>query len=213
MRTITVALLALTLAASALPSRRHHAKQTRGLAGNFDFYVLVLSWSPEFCYSHPSTRECSQHKGFLVHGLWPQNSDGTYPQNCQTNQPAPTSPESMSDIMPGEIVRHEWLMHGTCSGLSGDSYFALIRKLYSSIRIPDSFKQPASSATLSTSGMKRQFEQANSQLRDDEIVVQLRRNYLNSVQFCESKSPSPTPVTCSGLHDTRQGTFVVQPVR
>ena len=178
-----VALLALALAPTALPSRRHHVKQRSGVAGNFDFYVLVLSWSPEFCYSHPNAGECSQHKGFLVHGLWPQNTDGTYPQNCQTSQPAPTNPESMSDIMPGEIVRHEWLTHGTCSGLNGDNYFALIRKLYNSIRIPDTLKQPTRSATLSTSQMKHEFEQANSQLRDDEIVVQLRGNYLNSIQF------------------------------
>ena len=213
MRTMMVAVLALALAPTALPFRRHHAKQSSGVAGNFDFYLLVLSWSPEFCYSHANAAECSQHKGFLVHGLWPQNNDGTYPQNCQTNQPAPTSPESMSDLMPSEIVRHEWLTHGTCSGLSGDNYFALIRKLYNSIRIPDGLKQPSKSATLSTSAMKRDFEQANSQLRDDAIVVQLRGNYLNSVQFCESKSSSPTPVACSGLHDTRQGTFVVPPVR
>ncbi len=194
-------------------SHRHHSKQAGGQAGAFDFYVLVLSWSPEFCYSHPDAGECGEHHGFLVHGLWPQNSDGTFPLNCHTDQPGPTNPEAMSDIMPHEIVRHEWLAHGTCSGLNGDQYFALIRRLFGSIRIPDRLKQPDRSTTLSVIDMKHSFEQANPQLRDNEIVVQLRGNYLNGVEFCESKQETPAPVSCSGLRDTRQGTFVVPPVR
>src|ERR1700729_345831 len=49
---------------------------------NFDYYLLNLSWSPEFCYSHPSATECAGRPAFVLHGLWPQNTDGTYPQNC-----------------------------------------------------------------------------------------------------------------------------------
>src|ERR1700751_2317489 len=51
-------------------------------AQSFDYYLLNLSWSPEFCYSHQSAPECGLHKTFVLHGLWPQNADGTYPQNC-----------------------------------------------------------------------------------------------------------------------------------
>src|SRR3974390_1701145 len=45
--------------------------------GNFDYYLLNLSWSPEFCHSHPSAAECAEHATFVLHGLWPQNFDGS----------------------------------------------------------------------------------------------------------------------------------------
>src|SRR6201996_9691352 len=50
----------------------------------FDYYLLNLSWSPEFCHSHPNATECASRATFVLHGLWPQNTDGTYPQNCST---------------------------------------------------------------------------------------------------------------------------------
>src|SRR5438309_5449467 len=59
--------------------------------GAFDYYLLNLSWSPEFCYSHRDKPECAQHFAFVLHGLWPQNTDGTYPQNC-SNAPGPANP-------------------------------------------------------------------------------------------------------------------------
>src|SRR5579872_2060362 len=123
--TFVLALLAVaSVCASA--SRHHRTHRAAAQPGAFDFYVFVFSWSPEFCHGHPSAAECTNHAGFLVHGLWPQNNDGSYPLHCQTNQPGPTNPGAMSDIMPAEIIQHEWAQHGTCSGLSGDDYFALI---------------------------------------------------------------------------------------
>src|ERR1700742_3637631 len=75
-------------AAFALPS---------GNAQNFDYYLLNLSWSPEFCYAHPNAAECASHPTFVLHVLWPQNTDGTYPQNCSTS-PGPADPSQYSDI-------------------------------------------------------------------------------------------------------------------
>ncbi len=88
---------------------------------NFDYYLLNLSWSPEFCHSHPNATECAEHSTFVLHGLWPQNNDGTYPQNCST-EPGPHNPADYNDIYadPG-LLRHEWRTHGTCSGLSPDA--------------------------------------------------------------------------------------------
>jgi ribonuclease T2 len=39
-------------------------------AGQFKYYVLSLSWSPEFCRSHPGNKEpqCKQNREFIVHG-------------------------------------------------------------------------------------------------------------------------------------------------
>ncbi len=36
---------------------------------NFDYYLLNLSWSPEFCHSHRDNLQCSQQLGFILPGL------------------------------------------------------------------------------------------------------------------------------------------------
>ncbi|NJL42628.1 MAG: hypothetical protein HC935_03095 [Pseudanabaena sp. SU_2_4] len=46
-----------------------------GTPGKFDYYVLSLSWSPEYCAStsNPDPNQCSQRRySLVVHGLWPQ---------------------------------------------------------------------------------------------------------------------------------------------
>ncbi len=210
MSRLAFALLALSFTCSA---SHRHSRPRLGEAGVFDYYVLVLSWSPEFCYSHASAAECSKHSGFVVHGLWPQNNDGSYPLNCPTNQPPPADPSLMADIMPAEIIQHEWQQHGTCSGLNGDAYFALIRKAFQSLKIPSRLQAPSSSFTLAPKNLKQAFEQANPNLSDPDIAVQLRGNYLSAVELCLIKSGQPTPIACSNLKDSRAGTFVVPPVR
>src|SRR4051794_17362205 len=67
--------------------------------GEFDFYVLSLSWSPSYCEAsaeRPSTasptsqrpdQQCAERPyAFVVHGLWPQYERG-FPEYCQV--PAP----------------------------------------------------------------------------------------------------------------------------
>lgn len=210
MSRVAAFLLALSITCSA--SHRHSGSRS-GQAGIFDYYVLVLSWSPEFCYSHVNAAQCSTHSGFVVHGLWPQNNDGSYPLNCQTNQPPPFNPSSMAGIMPAELIQHEWEQHGTCSGLSGDAYFALIRRAFQALKIPTRLQAPSSSFTLAPKELKQAFEQANPNLSTPDIAVQLRGNYLSAVELCMTKGEQPTPTTCSNIRDTRAGTFVVPPVR
>ena len=60
--------------------------------GQFDFYVLSLSWSPSFCEASgergtPPQQQCGARPySFVVHGLWPQYENG-FPEFCQ--RPAP----------------------------------------------------------------------------------------------------------------------------
>ncbi len=45
--------------------------------GQFDFYVFTLSWEPQFCLNNRNAQGCNSHSRFIVHGLWPQDADGT----------------------------------------------------------------------------------------------------------------------------------------
>src|SRR5689334_6883835 len=88
---IYVLLLALLLPVAA-------DAQKKGKPGVFDYYLLTLSWSPEFCTTSPSDPQCTgaHHFGFVIHGMWPQFNNGTWPQNC-SSKPGLSTPNSMLD--------------------------------------------------------------------------------------------------------------------
>jgi ribonuclease T2 len=163
----------------------------------FDYYLLNLSWAPEFCHSKPNSPECSGHFGFVVHGLWPQYSRGGYPENCGS-QAGPSNPSGMLDLMPDlHLIQHEWATHGTCSGLAADDYFALIRSVRASVKIPQDLVAPAQQFSVSPADLKHEFEQANPGITDSGIAVSCGGGpYLVAVEICFTKDGKPTQ--CGG---------------
>jgi ribonuclease T2 len=202
-------LLAIICMVFALPL---YAQQP-GKAGQFDYYLLVLSWSPEFCHSKPGNAQCKDHRGFVLHGFWPQYNNGGYPVGCKTTQPPPTDLSKIKQIMPPEIVEHEWEKHGTCSGLSGDAYFRLAESVFESVKIPADLVAPTRTSTSRPSALKKDFEGVNPSLADQDIAIQLHQGYLNAVELCFSKSDHPAPAACLHVHDVSGGTFRIPPVK
>ncbi|MBV1887082.1 MAG: ribonuclease [Parvibaculaceae bacterium] len=122
-------------------------------AGSTD-NVLAVSWQSAFCETHRDKLECltqtSQRfdaTALVLHGLWPQPKGVAY-CNVDSKMKArdkagdwdklPASILSASSwavlqkIMPGTqsfLNRHEWIKHGTCSGLSQARYFRTSAKL------------------------------------------------------------------------------------
>jgi ribonuclease T2 len=202
-------LLAIICMVFALPA----FPQQPGKSGQFDYYLLALSWSPEFCHGKSIAAECKDHRGFVLHGLWPQYNDGSYPIGCATTQPPPTDLSKIKQIMPPEIVTHEWQKHGTCSGLSGDEYFRLAESVFGSVKIPADLVAPARTATSRPSSLKKDFESVNPALADGDIAIQLHQGYLNAVELCFSKGDRPAPTACLHVRDVKGGTFKVPPVQ
>src|SRR5581483_2518511 len=191
----------LLLPVGALAQRHHSRKVGRGEPGVFDYYLLTLSWSPEFCYSHAEKPECqSGHHGFVVHGLWPQYVEG-YPESC-SDAPGLANPEEMADIMPDAgLVAHEWTTHGTCSGLDPESYFKTLRRAFTSIRVPEKFSAARENFSISPSEVKREFVQANPSFSVEDMTVSCGNNYLTAVSFCMTKDLKP--MACQNLRDCR----------
>ncbi len=71
---VVLAMAATTMSASA----GHRHRLSDAPPGEFDYYLLSLSWSPAFCLQSPGAAECNGPRrfGFIVHGLWPQNEHG-----------------------------------------------------------------------------------------------------------------------------------------
>src|SRR5712691_6951816 len=115
--------------------------------GQFDFYVLSLSWSPSFCEAAgergtPPQQQCGARPfSFVVHGFWPQYERG-FPEFCQ--QPSPRLDRnivsSMLDLMPApNPIFNEWDKHGTCSGLAPNAYFETVRRARALVKIPEAY--------------------------------------------------------------------------
>jgi len=202
--------------------------QTRNVAGEFDYYALVLSWSPTHCATpegQDDNLQCNRHDGrryaFILHGLWPQYEKG-YPEFCRTRRrpfvPQPLI-DSMLDIMPSpKLVIHEYRKHGTCSGLDPAGYYQVSRQLFSSIRIPERYVNPFETQYLSPRELQRDFIVANPQLRPDMIAVSCARGArgrLREIRICFSKDGKPR--SCGSNENQRRlcsiDDMAVPPVR
>ncbi len=166
-------------------SRRRSAADAT--PGEFDFYLLNLSWSPEFCATHPNSPECGAHPGFVVHGLWPQNTDGTYPEHC-SDAPGPANPSAYTDLIPtASLVEHEWATHGTCSGLAPDAYFAVVRRAFQSVKIPASFTNLTQPTMQPPDAILDAFTRINTGFPPGSIALSCGNNYLTAVEVCMDK--------------------------
>jgi ribonuclease T2 len=175
----------------------------------FDYYLLNLSWSPEFCHSHPNATECAQHAAFVLHGLWPQNSNGTYPQDCSA-EPGPRDPVAFSDIYPDPgLLNHEWRTHGTCSGLSPDAFFSLARSAFHSVAIPPALSQLDHQVSMPPGQILDLFTAANPSIPRSSLALSCGNNYLTAIEVCLSKSGQPT--SCGPIRSCRANTVRIAP--
>src|SRR5712672_1025180 len=167
----SVAVLGLIIGVADAQDHRQNAP------GQFDYYVLSLSWSPSFCETatgNARRQQCGARPySFVVHGLWPQYERG-FPEFCQ--QPAPRLDRnivsSMLDLMPApRLIFNEWDRHGTCSGLSPNAYFENVRKARAAVKIPDAYMAPSAPLTVTPDEVEEAFVQANPGLSRDGIAV------------------------------------------
>lgn len=210
-RSGVLTLFVALIAAAALCQRHRARPASQGTPGVFDYYLLTLSWSPEFCYSHADRPECqSGHHGFVVHGLWPQYANG-YPEHC-SDAPGLSNPAEMADIMPdGGLVAHEWSTHGTCSGLDASGYFQLLRRAFASIKVPSRFAEVRDNFSIAPDEVKNEFVRANPNFSAAEMTVSCGNNYLTAVSFCMTKDLKPT--ACQNLRDCRANVIRVPKIR
>jgi len=187
---ILAGLIAIAATASA-QDRRQNAP------GEFDFYVLSLSWSPSFCEQASerggggrSQIQCGGRPySFVVHGLWPQYERG-FPDYCQ--RPAPRLDRnivsSMLDLMPAPgLIFSEWDKHGTCSGLAPRAYFETIRKARSAVKIPEEYLELSAPKTVAPAEIEEAFIKANPGLSGSAIAVTCDKTRLSEVRVCMNK--------------------------
>jgi ribonuclease T2 len=211
-------LLALSTTAYAQYDRRQNAP------GQFDFYVLSLSWSPSFCEAarergglgRSQQIQCGGRPySFVVHGLWPQYDRGS-PNYCQ--QPAPRLDRkivsAMLDLMPAPgLVYSQWDKHGTCSGLQPRAYFETIRKARAAIKIPEQFVDLTAHKMVTPADVEDAFVKANPGMSQSAIAVVCDTRRLSEVRICVSKDLQFRSCEEVDRRSCRRDKVVMPPVR
>lgn len=189
-------------------------------AGEFDYYVLSLSWSPNWCAYEGDARGSEQcdarhDHGWIMHGLWPQFHRG-FPSYCKSSERPPSRrmTAEMADIMgTSGLAWHQWKKHGTCTGLSAPAYYALSREAYSRVVRPPVFRKLDQTVKLPASVVEDAFLQSNPDFEPDGITITCRAGHIQEARICLSRRLDPVPCGQDVVRDCTARDALFTPVR
>lgn len=191
----------LPIVASLSISAPVAAQVSRGAPpGDFDFYVLALSWSPGFCALEGRAerrKQCAAgtRYAFVVHGLWPQFERG-YPRECALDSSTPRNPPRRAmavaaSVFPEQgLARHQWRVHGTCSGHTPEGYFRETARARALVTVPQALQGLQTDRRVSPQAVENAFIAANPRLRPDMIATSCERGRLREIRICMERDLS-----------------------
>ncbi|MEN0066862.1 MAG: ribonuclease T2 [Myxococcota bacterium] len=219
-------IILLFLAATLAPTQ----SQAEGeRAGDFDYYVLALSWSPSFCALEGAARgnpQCDRSLGWVMHGLWPQydmassseavgQRNGGWPSYCPTvhRNPSRADTAAMADIMgSGGSAWHQWNKHGRCTGLSSDDYYALSRLAFDRVNRPEVLRRLDRSVTLPAAVIEEAFLEANSGWTSDMLTITCKGGRIAEARLCLTRDLTPRPCAADVRRDCRATDALLDPI-
>ena len=189
-------------------------------AGDFDYYVLALSWSPTWCALEGEARgapECrlENNRGWVLHGLWPQYEQG-WPSYCPTSARNPSRRETREMAWlygSAGSAWHQWNKHGRCSGMSADDYYEASREAFESVRTSDLFRVFDRDLRLPASVIEDAFLEDNPELRADGVTVTCKAGRIQEVRVCLTRDLEPRLCTGSVARDCRMQDALLSPIR
>jgi Ribonuclease I len=193
MHRLTAAFVAL------LPIFAAGAAPAQDRAGDFDSYLLALSWIPAYCATDGDDRddprcEDGRRVGWAVHGLWPQNDDGTWPEYCHTAQRSPSRQETAAQSAlfgTSGSAWHQWNKHGRCTGLSAANFYRLVQVAVDGIALPAVFNGIDRELRVDPDVVEAAFIEANPGLTQDMMVTSCPRGDLVELRVCLTRDLQP----------------------
>jgi len=222
--TETIPALAVELSASQPPEpENNNPTFPVSSTPDFDYYVLSLSWSPEYCATDGSddAQQCSLGRklGFVLHGLWPQYERG-YPSYCSEQSFPSSLKQDFPALYPSDaLYTHEWDKHGTCSGLSPVDYLAASKQLREDIVIPEAYRSPIESFRVTVQQLQQDFLAVNPALSADGLAVLCSDSgrFLRELRVCFTADGQPRSCSDGILKDATkscgQSNFLVRNVK
>lgn len=206
----------LFLAASLATPERASADGER--AGDFDYYVLALSWSPNWCALEGAARgaeQCDENFGWVVHGLWPQYEDG-WPSYCPTGARAPSRAltGAQADLFgAGGAAWYQWKKHGVCSGLSAEDYYRLAREAWGRVQRPAVLRKLDRAVKLPASVIEDAFLAENPGWTRDTVTITCRDGHIQEARICLTRDLEPRDCGADVVRDCTLQDALFEPVR
>lgn len=194
--------------------------RAQDVAGEFDYYVMALSWSPNWCALEGDARDspqCGDERdfGWILHGLWPQHETG-WPQDCDSphTPPSRAMTRDMADMMgTSGLAWYQWNKHGACSGLSPADYFDLASLAYDRVVRPEAFRRLPDPVRLPAALIEEAFIADNPDISPDGITVTCRDGYIQEARICLSRDLEFRDCGADVVRDCTLDDAVFKPVR
>lgn len=189
-------------------------------AGTFDYYVLSLSWTPNWCADEGDARQDDRCRtgariGWGLHGLWPQYEKG-WPSWCRTPERDPTRAETaaMGRFMGSSgLAWHQWQKHGRCSGLSAQEYFLTSARALGKVKLPEIFGKLDKPVTLPAKVIEDAFLEANPTMTRDMVTVTCQKRAIHEVRVCLTRDLTPRRCGADVIRDCTLRDATMDPVR
>lgn len=189
-------------------------------AGEFDYFVMALSWSPTWCALEGDRRGSPQcdpkaDNGWVLHGLWPQYEAG-WPSYCPTGARNPSRADTRDEAdlfgSPGNAW-HQWNKHGRCSGLTAEDYYRLSREAFGRVTRPGIFRKLEDPIRLPASVVEQAFLEENPQLTADQITITCKSGRIQEARICLTRDLEPRRCGIDVIRDCRATDALFDPIR
>lgn len=186
-----------------------------GMPGDFDYYVLALSWQPTWCaLEGQGSDQCTRPAGWTLHGLWPQYEEG-WPSDCPATVRDPSRQETaaMADIMgDGGLAWYQWKKHGRCAGLDPTDYFAAARRAYDRITRPQVLRRIAEPTRLPAKVVEAAFLRDNPDLSEGGLTVTCKSGHVQEVRICLTRDLEPRECGKDVRRDCTLSSAILPPI-
>ena len=189
-------------------------------AGDFDYYVMALSWSPTWCALEGDRRgspQCDADAdfGWVLHGLWPQYESG-WPSYCRTQERNPSRSDTAqeADLFGSSgSAWHQWNKHGRCSGLSADDYYALTREAYARVNRPELLRKLTDPVKVPALVIEEAFLEANPGLNPNQITITCKAGRIQEARLCLTRDLELRACGADVSRDCRMQDALLDPIR
>lgn len=189
-------------------------------AGDFDYYVMALSWSPSWCALEGDRRGSPQcdadtGNGWVLHGLWPQYEAG-WPSYCPTSARNPSRADTRdeADLFGSSgNAWHQWNKHGRCSGLTADRFYKLAREAYGRVTRPALFRKLEDPIKLPAAVVEQAFLEVNPDLSANQITITCKSGRIQEARICLTRELEPRRCGHDVIRDCTMTDALFDPVR
>ncbi len=180
------------------------------VAGDFDYYILALSWNSGWCEIEGERKGAPQchdqpREGFVLHGLWPQYKNG-WPEYCSTSNPNPSrrvTNEKAEIYGSAGSAWHQWNKHGRCTGLNFQDYYDISEKLTEEYQAPEIFFEIEEPLNISPSAIEEAMEETYPSLNGDTMAIICKQGIFQEIRICLDKEFEPTDCLGRAAEDCR----------